>query len=59
MHSIDYNYAPQYFTDTWVKNNTRDMDHVLQNQDEYSVPVIRIEQFRRNILILLPTAFNE
>jgi hypothetical protein len=59
MHSIDYNYAPSSFRDIWVKNNTRDMDHDLRNRDEYSIPFIRIEQFRRNPIISLPTAWNE
>jgi hypothetical protein len=59
MHSIDYNYAPQSFRDIWVKNNTRDMDHDLTNSDKYSIPFIRIEQFRRNPIISLPTAWNE
>jgi hypothetical protein len=46
----DYKYAPQSFENTWVKNNTRDMDYDLRNRDEYNVPpFIRIEQLRRKI----------
>jgi hypothetical protein len=59
MHSVDYNYAPQSFNGIWVKNNTRDMDHDLRNRDEYSVPFIRIEQFRKNPIVSLPKAWNE
>jgi hypothetical protein len=59
MHSIDYNYAPHSFCNIWTKNNTREMDYDLRNQDEYSVPFIRIELFRRNPLVSLPTAWNE
>ncbi len=35
------------------------MDHDLRNRDEYSVPFIRIEQFRRNPIVSLPNAWNE
>jgi hypothetical protein len=59
MHSVDYKYAPQSFENTWIKNNTRDMDYDLRNREEYSVPFIRIELFRRNPLCSLPTAWNE
>jgi hypothetical protein len=59
MQSVDYKYAPQSFENTWVKNNTRDMDYDLRNWNEYRVPFIRIELFRRNPLCSLPTAWNE
>ncbi len=35
------------------------MDHDLRNRDEYSVPFIQIEQFRRNLIVSLPTAWSE
>ncbi len=59
MHSVDYDYAPLSFSDTWTKNNTREMDYDLRNREEYSVPFIRIEHFRRNPLVSLPSAWNE
>jgi hypothetical protein len=47
------------FSNIWTKNNTRELDYDLRNQDEYSVPFIRIEQFRRNPLVSLPMAWSE
>ncbi len=59
MHSVGYKCTPQSFEKIWVKNNTRDMDYDLRNRNEYNVPFIRNEQFRRNPLCSIPTAWNE
>jgi hypothetical protein len=59
MHAIEYNYAPPAFSDTWTKNNTRDLDYNLRNADLFIIPNIRIEHFRKNPLVSLPTAWNE
>ncbi len=59
MHSIEYDYAPQSFLDVWTKNNTRDMDYHLRNCEQYTLPFVRIELFRRIPFISLPIAWNE
>jgi hypothetical protein len=43
MHSIEYDYAPPAFLNTWTKNIARDMDYNLCNADLYIIPNNRIE----------------
>ena len=38
MHSIAFNYAPKSFQSTWLKNNDRDRDFNLRNDDDFYVP---------------------
>ncbi len=47
------------YNNTWTKNNTRDLDYNLRNADLFIIPNIRIEDFRKNPLVSLPTAWNE
>ncbi len=35
MHVITYNYAPQAFDNTWIRNNERGTGHTLRNDDDY------------------------
>jgi hypothetical protein len=41
MHSIEYDYAPLAFLNTWTKNNARDMDYNLRNANFYIIPNTR------------------
>jgi hypothetical protein len=59
FHSIEFNYAPCSFNNVWTKNTDRDLDYNLRNTDQYVIPPIRIELFRKIPLISLPTAWNE
>lgn len=59
FHSIEFNYAPRSFNNVWTKNTDRDLDYNLRNTDQYVIPPIRIELFRKIPLISLPTAWNE
>jgi hypothetical protein len=45
MHSIEYNYAPCAFANTWQKNSDRNTGHVLRNENDYALPIPRIEFF--------------
>jgi hypothetical protein len=59
MHSIAYEYAPVTFASTWVKNNTRNIGHDLRNQDFFSMPLVRIESFRKFPLYALASEWNK
>jgi hypothetical protein len=59
MHSIEYNYAPPAFSNTWSKNTARDLEYNLRNADLFITPNVRIELFRKNPLVALPVAWNE
>jgi hypothetical protein len=58
MHSVEFNYAPSTFNNTWTKNNERKIEIELQNNDEYVLPHPRIEFFKKNLLYSLPAAWN-
>jgi hypothetical protein len=45
MQSITYNYAPQTFANTWIKNNDRNTGHNLRNDEDYLLPHPRVEFF--------------
>jgi len=58
MHSIYHGYAPVSFQQTWLKNNTRQLSQNLRNENEFILPVPRIEQFKRMPLYSLPLEWN-
>jgi hypothetical protein len=59
MHSISYKYAPESFSGTWTKNETRNNEYQLRNDDLFTLPTLRIELFRKIPLYSLPLAWNE
>ena len=54
MHSIRYNYAPKSFENVFVRNNDCDIDYNLRNNDEFALPAVRIEFFKRFPLYTFP-----
>jgi hypothetical protein len=58
MHSIAYDYAPITFENTWIKNNARNTGHDLRNHDYFSLPVVRIESFRKSPIYFLAHEWN-
>jgi hypothetical protein len=59
FHSIEYKYALRSFDNIWSKNTERELDYNLRNADLYTIPVSRIELFKKIPLVSLPTAWNE
>jgi hypothetical protein len=58
MHSIRYNYAPKSFSRTWTRNNNRPGNYNLRNDEQFAIPVPRIELFKRLPYHALPTEWN-
>jgi hypothetical protein len=52
MHSYVYDYAPKSFANTWVKNNQRETQHNLRNNDDFMLPMARIELLKKYPFIL-------
>ncbi len=48
MDSTEYNYAPKDFPNTWPKNSDRNIGHVLCNENDFVLPIPRIELFKEN-----------
>ncbi len=47
MHSVYNNYCNDSFNNIWIKNENRRIDHNLRNADDFLLPLVRIEQFRK------------
>ncbi len=58
MHAYVYDYAPKSFANTWTKNNQRETQHNLHNNDDFTLPMARIEFFKKIPLYSLPLAWN-
>ena len=58
MHSINFNYAPKSFSNTWTKNIARQGERNLRNNDNFSIPVPRIDLFKKFPIHALPTEWN-
>jgi hypothetical protein len=58
MHSIEYNYALPTFTNTWPKNNNRALTHNLCNANDYIIPQVHRESFKKFPLYSFPQTWN-
>jgi hypothetical protein len=58
MHSYVYGYAPKSFNNTWIKNNQREIQHNLRNNDDFMLPMARIELYKKIPMYSLPLAWN-
>jgi hypothetical protein len=58
MHSIYYDYAPRSFEQVWTRNIDRQNDHHLRNENDFSLPNPRLEQFKRFPIYSLPFEWN-
>ncbi len=47
MHSVYNNACSETFSNVWVTNENRWIDHNLRNADDFLLPLLRIEQFRK------------
>ncbi len=59
FHSIKYKYAPRSFNNIWSKNTERELDYNFRNAYLYTIPVSRIELFKKIPLVSLPSAWND
>jgi len=59
MHSIYYKLSPPSFCNTWIKNIERTDQPSLRNNDDFYIPSVKLELFRRIPLYSFPTAWNE
>jgi len=58
MHSVYREYAPVSFHHTWQGNNERQLSQNLRNENEFTLPIPRIEQFKKFPLYSLPLEWN-
>ena len=42
MHSVEYKYAPNTFQDIWQKNEARNLNYELRNNDLFTIPKINL-----------------
>jgi hypothetical protein len=59
MHSIEYNYAPPTFLNSFIKNNNRNIDHNLRNVNDFLIPFARIDFFKKIPMYSMPKTWND
>ena len=58
MHSVENNYAPKSFSTTWTKNEQRNINYPLRNNDQYFLPIINFESLKNIPLFSFPAEWN-
>jgi len=58
MHSVYHEYAPTSFLHVWQKNNERQISQNLRNENDFALPIPRIEQFKKFPIYSLPLEWN-
>ena len=58
MHSYVYGYANKSFENTWTTNNQLNPLYDLRNNNDFIIPMPRIELFKKTPLYSLPLAWN-
>ena len=59
MHAIYNNVAPPSFNNVWQKNNIREQQYDLRNQDNFIIPKPRFEGFKKYPLYSFAKTWNE
>ncbi len=59
MHAIYYKYNPSSFSNIWLTNAQRDIDMELRNANDFILPFVNLESFRRCPLYSLPFEWNK
>ena len=59
MHAIYNNIAPPSFNNVWQKNNIREQQYDLRNQDNFIIPKPRFEGFKKYPLYSFAKTWNE
>jgi hypothetical protein len=58
MHAIKYNYCLESFSNIWQTNAQCNPAFALRNADDFALPIVQREIFRKSPLYSLPTAWN-
>jgi hypothetical protein len=58
MHAIAYNYNIESFNNIWMTNQQRNLDMNLRNTNDFILPTVRRENFRRFPIYSLPLEWN-
>ena len=58
MHSMEYNYAPKTFRDEWKKNEARNLNYELRNNDHFTIPKINFSTLSNCPYFAYPLEWN-
>jgi hypothetical protein len=59
MHTVAFNYNLDSFTNVWLKNDQRNIDINLRNSNDFILPMVHRESFRKCPLYSLPLSWNQ
>ncbi len=54
MHAVTYNYSATSFTGVWTINDDKQLDIILRNNNQYTIPNPCIEQLKKSSPLLPP-----
>ena len=58
MHSVEYKYAPKTFHDIWQKNEARNLNYELRNNDLFTIPKINLVSLNNIPYFSYPSEWN-
>ena len=58
MHSVEYKYAPKTFQGTWQKNEARNLNYELRNNDLFTIPKINLVSLNNIPFFSYPAEWN-
>jgi hypothetical protein len=58
MHSVEYRYCLDSFSNVWPKNTNRALSQQLRNTNEYTIPTVHRDVFKKFPLYSFPSTWN-
>ena len=58
MHSIEYKYAPSTFQEVWQKNEDRNLNYELRNNNLFSLPKVNLASLKNLPFFTYPAEWN-
>ena len=58
MHSIEYKYAPSTFQEVWQKNEHRNLNYELTNNNHFSLPKVNLASLKNLPFFTYPAEWN-
>jgi hypothetical protein len=58
MHAVENKYCLNSFTNVWPKNANRDLSQQLHNNNDFIIPAVHRENFKKSPLYSFPNTWN-
>ena len=58
MHAVENKYAPKSFLQVWIKNEQRNINYPLRNNDQLFIPTVNFDSLKNIPLFSFPAEWN-